>query len=76
MKKIIAKFITENIDKLMHGEKINYRGNVYSAVPEMDDDGYCTDNAIIYRWTRDDLIAGINNGMEYGKIINGVAYKF
>lgn len=79
MKKITAKFITENLDMLMHGDVITNRGNEYWVANDIIEDGvggrYDTKNGTIYYLTKDDITMGVINGMVYGKVINGVAYK-
>jgi hypothetical protein len=66
MKKITAKFINENIDELMRDNVVKFRGCEYRL-------GF--DGTIYYR-DADDITMGTINGMPYGKIIDGVAYKY
>ena len=76
MKKITAKFITENIEEMMHGGHIFFRGNEYWAGNDVTESGqWDTENGTIYRLTKDELTMGVINGLKYAKVIDGIAYK-
>ena len=76
MRKITAKYITENLAAMMEGEHIVYRGSEYWLVPDMVGHGrFDPQNGTIYYISEDRKILGSINGYEYGKVINGVAYR-
>lgn len=82
MKKITAKYITDNMEGLVLGERIGYRGATYWMVCDdiLTADGDFTGkkdaaNGTIYWISADRNIAGCINGHEYAKVINGTPYR-
>lgn len=76
MKKITAKYINDNLKNMFLGERVNHRGATYRVAPTIDDAGtWSTENGTIYYISEDRNILGAINGYEYGKVVNGVAYK-
>ena len=77
MKKITAKFITENLNEMMCGKRVEFRGALYFAKPVVSEDGFNDiKNGTIYRISEDERILGSVQGTEYGKVIDGVPYKY
>lgn len=79
MKKITAKFIVNNLDALARGEHIYHRGAEYwmscNQVIINDEVKYDISNGTIWVIDEDRKILGAVNGVEYAKIVDGVAYK-
>lgn len=79
MKKITAKFITENIEAMARGQHIFFRGAEYWMHCNdiiVDEQLYSdVDNGTIYYISADRKLSGAINGVEYAKVISGVAYK-
>lgn len=76
MKKITAKYITENTGKMLYGGHVFYRGAEYWIAPDLRDDGTMdAANGTIYYISADRRISGCINGYEYGKVIDGVPYR-
>lgn len=68
MKKITAKYITENIDAMRCGQHIIYRGAEYwiNGVANRD---------LILWISEDRKISGCINGHDYARVIDGVVYR-
>lgn len=82
MKKITAKFITDNLNTMFYGTHILFKGAEYWVAPNLlyleDEDRYIYDtkNGTIYKICASEKILGSILGDEYGKVINGVPYKY
>ena len=76
MKKVTARFITRNIKKLLYGDHIINRGNEYWVANDYNGADIDLENGTIYYLTVEDRCGGRINGKKYGRIINGVAYKY
>lgn len=68
MKKITAKYITENINAMRYGQHITFRGAEYWI-------NYVADPNLILWISEDRKISGCTNGHEYARVINGAAYR-
>lgn len=76
MRSITAKYINDNLSRMIYGERIEYRGATYWVAPNTNDDGTLDlHNGTIYSISADRNLAGCSNGYEYGKVVNGIAYK-
>lgn len=76
MRKVTAKFITESLPAMAHGEHIQHRGAEYWMACEMDDAGkYDPTNGVIYWISADRKLSGCINGHEYARVINGEAFR-
>lgn len=82
MRKITAKYITDNLYYMARGDRVTYHGAIYWM--ECDaiytPDGEYTgkvdvDNGTLYWISKDRNISGCINGYEYGRVIDGVPYK-
>lgn len=68
MKKITAKYITENTEKMRCGHSIIYRGSEFFINVAHDPD--------LIMWINSDRkLSGAINGHEYARIIDGVPYR-
>lgn len=77
MKKITAHYINDNLEDMFRGQRINHRGATYWVAPDISDDGvWSTRNGAIYYISEDRNILGSINGYEYGRVVDGIAYKF
>lgn len=80
MKKITAKYITENLKAMAYGQRVEHKGATYWMQCDsfINCDGNLkldTDNGTIYYISADRNILGSINGYEYGKVVDGVAYR-
>lgn len=76
MKKITAKFIVNNLPVMAKGKHIFFRGAEYWMHCNLTDDCKSDlDNGTLYYICEERKINGCINGYEYGKVINGIAYR-